>query len=47
MTIKKSLSKTGRSVRVTFTAPIIERADSVHLVGDFNDWDKASHPLKK
>jgi 1,4-alpha-glucan branching enzyme len=47
MAIKKNMSKTGRSARVTFTAPVVNDVDSVHVVGDFNDWDKSAHPLQK
>lgn len=47
MAIKKNMSKTGRSARVTFTAPQLNHADSVHVVGDFNDWDKSANPLQK
>lgn len=47
MAIKKSMSKTGRSARVTFTAPPVENVDSVYLVGDFNEWDRSSIPLQK
>ncbi len=32
-------------VRVTFELPESTWADSVHLVGDFNGWNQASHPL--
>lgn len=32
---------------VTFQLPDTLQADSVHLVGDFNDWDKHSLPLKR
>lgn len=47
MTIKKNMSKSGRSARVTFTAPRIEHAETVHLVGDFNEWDKSATPLQR
>ena len=45
--MKKNMSPSGKSARVTFTAPKIENAESVHLVGDFNDWDKSATPLQK
>ena len=32
---------------VTFRLPDTLQADSVHLVGDFNDWDKHSLPLSR
>lgn len=47
MAIKKNMSPSGKSARVTFTAPKVEDASSVHLVGDFNDWDKSANPLKQ
>ena len=47
MALKKNVSNTGRSCRVTFTAPPIENAESIYLVGDFNNWDETSHPLQK
>ena len=34
-------------VLVTFQLPDTLQADSVHLVGDFNDWDKHSLPLNR
>jgi len=30
---------------VTFTIPGSIWADTIHLVGDFNDWNQSSHPL--
>ena len=47
MTVKKNLSKTGKSARVTFTAPAVENVDSVYVVGDFNEWDRSATPLQK
>jgi 1,4-alpha-glucan branching enzyme len=32
-------------VRVTFTVPNGLWADRLYLVGDFNDWQRTSHPL--
>lgn len=32
-------------LRVTFTIPGSIWACSIHLVGDFNDWNRKSHPL--
>lgn len=31
--------------RVTFSLPASTWADSVHLVGDFNQWDRNAHPF--
>lgn len=47
MAVKKNVSKTGKSARVTFTAPAVENVDSVHVVGDFNEWDRSATPLQK
>ena len=34
-------------VAVTFKMPSSIWAESVHLVGDFNDWNNQAHPLKQ
>lgn len=34
-------------VQVTFTLPNSFWADTIHLVGDFNGWDRRSHPLTR
>ncbi len=34
-------------IRVTFRLPSTIWAESVHLVGDFNDWSRTSHPLQR
>jgi 1,4-alpha-glucan branching enzyme len=33
--------------RVTFTLPGSPRSETIFLVGDFNNWDPASHPLQR
>jgi 1,4-alpha-glucan branching enzyme len=33
-------------IKVTFTLPAAEPAGAVSVVGDFNDWDPAAHPLR-
>jgi 1,4-alpha-glucan branching enzyme len=45
--IKKSFLKT--KCKVTFEAPaaITDGAETIHLVGDFNDWNETSHPMEK
>lgn len=43
--LKKSYSKTGRSCRVTFRLPAETSAQTVHLCGEFNEWNRTSHPL--
>lgn len=44
--ITKRLGPTPETVTVTFTVPPVVRAKSVHLVGDFNGWDRHSLPLR-
>lgn len=43
--MKKTLSKSGGTCRVTFELPAEVGAKTVSVVGDFNNWDKQSHPL--
>jgi 1,4-alpha-glucan branching enzyme len=47
--LKKSYSRNRKTCKVTFTLPpeAATGAESVHLVGDFNNWDKTSLPLKR
>lgn len=45
--ITKAPSPNPGKVRVTFQFPSSIWAESVHLVGDFNDWDQRAHPLVK
>lgn len=45
--IKKSYTKTGKKCRVTFKLPSLVSADSALLLGEFNNWDNASSPMKK
>jgi len=33
--------------RVTFAMPNSTWVDAVYLVGDFNDWNRTSHPLER
>lgn len=35
----------SRHVRVTLLLPAGIWADRIHVVGDFNDWNRHSHPL--
>ncbi|MBM3187256.1 MAG: glycoside hydrolase [Chloroflexi bacterium] len=46
MIIKASGSKPG-VVRVTFQLPSSIAAQTVHVVGDFNDWNRHSHALTR
>ena len=45
--LKKSYSKTGRSCRVTFKLPAEVEAENVMLLGEFNEWNNDSHPMKQ
>ena len=47
--IKKDILETdGKSLaRVTFIVPSNIWADSIYLVGDFNGWDRLSHPFQR
>ena len=47
--IHKSLeTNAGKPVmQVTFCLPNSYWADKIHLVGDFNDWNRSSHPLAR
>lgn len=45
--ILKKISPKGRSVRVTFELPIEEAQHSVSVVGSFNGWDTAGHPMER
>lgn len=42
-------TKPGRDgmIRVTFSLPVDEPSGPVSVVGDFNDWNPFSHPLRK
>lgn len=43
--IRHDVSPNPGKVRVTFMIPGSIWADTIHLVGDFNGWDRESHPL--
>jgi 1,4-alpha-glucan branching enzyme len=36
----------GGTIRVTFSIPASIWADTIHLVGDFNNWSTTATPLK-
>ena len=42
--VKKTPRKSGR-IHVSFYTEALPDAESVHLVGDFNDWDVNAHPM--
>jgi 1,4-alpha-glucan branching enzyme len=41
------VAKSGDKVKVTFALPLSETPEPVSVLGDFNEWDPMSHPLKK
>ena len=50
--MEKQLIKTTRpgrdgNVRVTFTLPVDEHGGAVSVVGNFNDWNPYTHPLRR
>lgn len=45
--LNKSYSKTGRVCRVTFDCHPEGNIEEVSLVGEFNDWNPAAHPMKQ
>lgn len=45
--LKKSYTKTGKSCRVTFKLASENEANNANLLGEFNSWDEAAHPMKK
>ena len=48
MVEKAFVQKEGKQVaRVTFVVPNSTWADAVHLVGDFNQWSRTSHPFRR
>ena len=46
MIVKKAGTKPD-TVLVTLQLPTSIWAETVHLVGDFNGWNRASHPLTR
>lgn len=49
MALKKRVLKSKPECKVTFTIPkeASANARSIHLVGDFNEWNETEMPLKK
>lgn len=48
MSLKKQFSKTKPVCKVTFCLPEnVKDIKSVHLLGDFNNWNNTENPLKK
>ena len=46
MIVKKPSSNPAKML-VTFQLPSTIWAETVHLVGDFNDWSRHTNPLKR
>lgn len=46
MTTKK-YGKTTKTCRVTFELPAVVAARTASVVGDFNDWSPAEHPMTR
>jgi len=45
--IEKRKGSSSDRVRVTFLFPANVLARQVHVVGDFNDWNRSSHPMTR
>jgi len=45
--IIKGRAVSSEKADITFQLPATIWAETVHLVGDFNDWNRRSHPLKR
>ena len=45
MRVIRELPRTGSHAKVTFALPDEDRV--VTVVGDFNDWNPCTHPLRK
>jgi 1,4-alpha-glucan branching enzyme len=48
MSIKKKVLKNNQVCKVTFEVPkeIGKTARTIHVVGDFNNWDRSASPMK-
>jgi 1,4-alpha-glucan branching enzyme len=45
--LKKDVLSKNKAIKVTFYTHRLPEAQRVYLVGDFNDWDEAAHPMSK
>ncbi|MBZ0292229.1 MAG: isoamylase early set domain-containing protein [Anaerolineae bacterium] len=43
--LKKQYLKSRPVCKVTFYLPAAVKAEAVHLVGDFNEWDEQATPM--
>ena len=44
---KKKYGKTNKTCKVTFELPAEVTARTASVVGDFNDWSPAKHPMMR
>lgn len=45
--LKKQVLKTKEVCKVTFYTPAAIEAETIFLVGDFNDWDEQATPMEE
>ena len=45
--LEKKYLKTKNTAKVTFVFPASLEAETVHLVGQFNDWSETDLPMKR
>jgi 1,4-alpha-glucan branching enzyme len=45
--LNKQYPKSKSTCKVTFTLPEIVQAETVYLVGEFNEWNESATPMKK
>jgi 1,4-alpha-glucan branching enzyme len=45
--LKKQPLKSKPTCKVTFYTPDSIEAETIHLVGDFNEWNETSHQMEK
>jgi 1,4-alpha-glucan branching enzyme len=45
--LKRQFVDKDAAVKVTFALPLEATPQAVSVVGDFNGWDPAAHPLRK
>lgn len=45
--LKKEYPKSKAVCKVTFYTPAAIEAETIHLVGDFNEWDEQNQPMQK
>ena len=45
--LKKDAINKGKTIKVTFYTHKLPEAETVYLVGDFNEWSEDSHAMEK